>query len=177
MDFENAINKMITYIDSENFISKKYNVYNKEYLKKINELGFLTINFQYGIEKKRNHSKINSTHVEEKAYLTGFLKKDIVDKFLKHISSNPNIIAFSKIETFVKTFMYIPLLLDNNKIIKTTKYTISPRELNNIKKQYNIKDVHDISYIYCIESKFNRLANIKNGLFENIINALENINK
>jgi len=173
--FENAQNKMQEFLYSNVFTSKDPNKLNQEKLVKINKLGFLTTMIQYGNEIKRDHAKLYSTHIEDRAYICGFMQNSCVDRFLKQIKLNPNIIAYKKIVTYIKSSTMIPLSLDNKKIVTNDKPTITPRKLNLLKKISLLEGVDNISLVYCIDIKFNRLANSQYGLFNNVIDTLEKL--
>jgi hypothetical protein len=177
--FEHAQNKFIEFISSDNFTSKDPNKLNQEKLIQINKLGFLTIHIQYGNEIKRNHLDINSTHIEDRAFISGFMKKSMVNNFLKQIRKNSNIIVYEKIVTWYQSPVAIALSLDNKEIILNDKLTISPNKLDQLKKISLLDNVNnnDICLIHCVDIKFNRLANSSNGLFKHVINALEIVNK
>ena len=177
--FENAQIKMVEFISSDKFISKDPNKSNQEKLIQINKLGFFTIQIQYGNEIKRNHTNINSTHIEDRADISGFMKKSMGNKFINQIRKNPNIVVFEKIITWCQSSVEIPLSLDNKKIMLNVKPTISPNKLAQLKKISLLDkiDNNDISLIYCIDIKFNRLGNLSNGLFNHIIEALKIVNK
>jgi len=177
--FANAQNKMIEFMQSDKFTLKDPNKLNQDKLLLINKLGFLTIQIQYGREIIRDHHDINSTHIEDRAYIAGFIKKSMVKQFMKKIKENKNIIACEKIITWIKHSSMIPLSLDDKKIIKNVRPTITPGDYNKLKKSILLDDINDrdISLIYCIDVKFNRLANSQFGIFNHIIKALEAVNK
>ena len=168
MEWINSINKTIKYLENNS-------IHSKEHLTKINNLGFLTTNFQYGLETKRNHLDIKSIHIEDRAYISGFIKNSMRDKFIKEIKSNLNMMAFFTIVTWIKSPIDIDLVLENKQATKIAQVYITPTEFNKLKTQAMIETLEDVSYIYCIDFKFNRKAHCSNGLFENVINALEKV--
>lgn len=143
-------------------------------LKKMNELGFLTIESQAG-------KKVKKYNIIEKAYVKGFMKKQNAEKFIKYLNIYKDKIAFiiypvdNNID--IPPIFDIPLTITKNKnsiTIDTHISTIIPKSVFNMYlKETKISNKEDVVLIFCYDNKWNRLADKPDGLFTEILQALK----
>ena len=176
MEFTDAIDRMIKYLDSDEFRDREDagdTVKSLNFIKKINKKQYLTFDSQEGIlDKKYN--------INERAYIIGFMKKSHAIKYNMNLNSNSNkvaIIIYTVPDSIFKHYEKsydIPLTTQKNKKEACTHMsTIIPDSYYNFeRKQVKINKTEDIVMVLTFDPQWNRNAASKLGLHTDVIKAL-----
>ena len=174
MKFTEAINRMIQYLDSDEFKNREdAEDTNKslKFIKKINKKQYLTFDSQEGILNKKYN-------IHERAYIIGFMKKSHAIKYNKNLNSNSNkvaIILYSVPDSIFKNYEIpydIPLTVEKNKVFTHMATITSNSNFNFERKQVKIDKKEDIVMVLTFDPQWNRKASSKRGLHTDVIKAL-----
>jgi hypothetical protein len=176
MKFKPAQIKAVAKFDDPEFIANIKDedltmVKHLDILKKINQHGYLTTNSQAGRK---------TSTIYERAYIIGFmLKKDAVE-FIKNmnIETDKNAIIIEQNE--LKTESHFDIALSIQKKNKWEIFThmstsVPPNYFYSQQKQLEIDSSEKVVYIFCWDSKWNRNASSKYGLFTEVLKILKTI--
>jgi len=169
--FNNVAKNIAKKLNTNDFINAEdHSHYNKEIfnfcralLIDINNKGFITENSQLGSLEPG---------FEERAYLSGFIKKQYTKRFLKYLNEKCN----NKTAILIKS----PISKLTKKIIVTydagEPFSIFTTNLEEPVIQQMYRDTglsrHQADYILIIDNEFGRLANDYQGLFVDVLDAL-----
>lgn len=150
---------------------------------KINKKGFITTESQGG--KKSTGKTPEGKHytIEERAFVSGFMLEKKAEEFIKTINTktdkNAMFIPHCEDKVYLPPGLDIPLTITNAEGTKTrndiTTHTSSalPKTIWEMyRKQAGINKTEKIVYVFCWDTKWNRNASKKNGLFIDIIKHL-----
>ena len=189
MKFKEALKKSVEMFNSKEFIERVHEedptmVKQLVLLQEINKLELLTENSQAGRFSKGLHYKDNKPYeIHERAYVSGFMLEKKANEFIKqfNILTNKNA-AFIPI---CADTIYLPSSLDipvtysihNNKININTHMSMAlPNSVfESYKKQLKLNKSEKVVYLFCWDTKWNRLASKENGLFKDIIRVLNKL--
>lgn len=173
--FNRAAQNMVNHLSTNTFINAEdHSHYDKELFRfckdlllQINSKGFITENSQLGS---------STPGFEERAYLCGFIRKKYSKRFIKYINEKCN----NKMAVIIKA----PITKATKKIIVTydagEPYSVFTTNLEEkvIKQMYKDNDVSrsQADYILIIDNEFGRIANDYQGLFVDVIDALNHTN-
>jgi hypothetical protein len=169
--FNRAAQNMVNHLSTNTFINAEdHSHYDKELFRfckdlllQINSKGFITENSQIGS---------SNPGFEERAYLCGFIRKEYSKRFIKFINEKCN----NKMAIMIKS----PITKATKKIIVTydagepfSVFTTNLEE-NVIKQMYRDNNIsrRQADYILIIDNEFGRIANDYQGLFVDVIDAL-----
>ena len=198
MKFADAQKKMIEYLSSDEFTSREdaeTTVSSVPILKRIVRGGFLTDNSQEGlIMNGFNPDSKRYYHIEERAYVTGFLKSEKALALVAWINSYTDKVAFvidsdpSKaydtlfFEGDTKLVPSIPVTVEGSsptkgKITKlepaTTLTTRLPEKVVEFqKKNVHINKAEKVFYVAVFDPKYGRKAAGVGGLYADILKGL-----
>jgi hypothetical protein len=190
MKFKDALKRSVEMFESDDFkqrIREEDDTMVKyiTILKEINKHGYITFDSQAGRCRKGKKSYFDSKpyEIKERAYMIGFMKKDIAEKFIKQMGINTD-----------KNALYVPICGDNIEIpraldipltitineketvVSTHTSAVIPQSYANfIKKQVKLSKSEDAVCIVCWDTKWCRSAGDKNGLFTEVLTTLKNI--
>lgn len=186
MKFSDARQRMIKYLQSEDFTSREdAQTTNTDNLIQINKKGFLTENSQEGIL----HSGFNKDTqkyflIKERAYVTGFMKNSEVEEFVNRINNTTDKVAFSIIPSVKEESSFITVTVsasaESKAKLKTTPltpatklFTSLPDEvLKSIKKSVHINQTEAVSLVAVFDPVYGRKATSVKGVFKDILNHL-----
>jgi len=173
--FNRAAQNMVNHLSKNTFINAEdHSHYDKELFRfckdlllQINSKGFITENSQLGS---------STPGFEERAYLCGFIRKTYSKRFIKYINEKCN----NKMAVIIKS----PITKATKKIIVTydagEPYSVFTTNLEEkvIKQMYKDNDISrsQADYILIIDNEFGRIANDYQGLFVDVIDALNHTN-
>lgn len=153
-------------------------------LKEINKYGFLTTNSQAGSHIK-GISKLNGKKYDtsERAYLIGFMEKNRAEQFLKEMSLATDktaiFVPYCSNTVTIPAELDIPLTITKKEGKVTTDTHISvvlPESVwNSYRKEAKINKNEPIVFLLCWDSKWNRNASSKKGLFTDVLSVLKQI--
>lgn len=142
-------------------------------LERINSLGFLTTESQAG---KRRMGRDFEIH--ERAYISGFMLEKQAQEFLKkmNIQTDKNAIFIPYCADGIKlpAGLDIPLTIskDGTEVYTHTSTALPESVWNSFRMQLSIDKHEKIVYIFCWDTKWNRNASSKSGLFQDIVRVL-----
>lgn len=190
MKFRDAQKRAIQLLDSEEF---KQNIIEedptmlKHYstIKEINKSGYITFDSQAGRCHKGKKSFFDGKpyEIKERAYIIGFMKKDVAEKFIKEIGINTDknaiYVPVCGDDIDIPRVLDIPFTITINEkgtIVNThTSVAIPQSYANFIKKQIKLNKSEDVVNIVCWDTKWCRNASDKNGLFTDILKILKTL--
>jgi hypothetical protein len=201
MKFADAQKKMIDYLGSSEFSEREdanTTISSVPILQKIIKKGFITQNSQEGIITSGfNKETQRYYHIEERAYLMGFMKRDDAIKFVEWMNTNTNKISFiihidysKEYENILDKghdgfFSKIPVTVSNSAAKKTdikklypvttilTAYT--PSMIDFTKKTVHLDKSQSVHYIVVIDPVYGRHATSAHGIYKDVIKGLESI--
>jgi len=147
----------------------------------INKKGFITDSSQGGRKTSGIRQDGKKYIMCERAYITGFMLEKKAEKFIKNINletdKNAIHIPYCCNNIYLPPILDIPLTttkIPSNeiKIVTHMSSTIPKKKWDSLRKQLGINKSEKIVYIFCWDTKWNRNASNKNGLFTNIIKQL-----
>lgn len=162
-------------------------------LQKIVKDGMITQNSQEGIISK-GFSKItnNFYKIKERAYLSGFMKRDKSFEFVNWINTYTDKVAFitavipddidSDIRRTTTPIAVTVGVSSKTKIIENpTNYTvdtvipqfIDEDTFHNIKRGSNLKHSENVDLVSIFDPKYGRLASSKDGLYNDVLKGLK----
>jgi hypothetical protein len=173
--FNRATQNMVNHLSTNNFINAEdHSHYDKELFRfckdlliQINSKGFITENSQLGS---------SNPGFEERSYLCGFIRKEYSKRFIKYINEKCN----NKMAVIIKS----PITKATKKIIVTydagEPYSVFTTNLEEkvIKQMYRDNKIsrRSADYILIIDNEFGRIANDYQGLFVDVVDALNHTN-
>jgi hypothetical protein len=189
MKFKDALQNSVKFLSSQEFLERvkeedELMIQHIPKLKEINAHGFLTENSQGG-HKSSGISQLDGRHYEisERAYLTGFmLEKDAVT-FLKkcNLSSDKNVVfvPYCEDSIYIPSSLDIPLTITKKgKETSVSTHTSSALPISvwhSYRKQSHINKSEKIVFLQCWDTKWNRNASSKSGLFTDILRVLKTL--
>lgn len=155
-------------------------------LKEINALGYLTTESQAGRKRSGKHYLDGRPFVmEEKAYISGFMKEKEGAEFIKQmgIQTDKNAIFIPRCQekTVLPASLDIPLTI--TKIggevkVDTHMSSAFPESWwQSQRKEAHINKNEKVVFIECWDNKWNRLASGPSGLFTDVIKVLKEMKK
>ncbi len=188
MKFEDAQKKMITYLSSEEFSNREDAQDTKksiDFLKQIIKKGYITENSQEGSHTKGFNKETKKYYeVEERAYVSGFMKKEQGLAFINSINTNTDKVAFqiqpsqgnvmpdAKIGlTKQRIGSKLPLKSEFT-IVTSFRTSLPMNTIDIVRKQTHISKSEHVMYICCFDPVYGRQASKKNGLYEAILSSL-----
>ena len=181
MRFDDARKATVKYLESDEFKEREDaqdSQTDVPYLIDINRRGFLTQNSQPGNEARgKNPMTGKSYHIEERAYVSGFMKTKQGIEFVRRFN------AFSDKTCYinqvidescapVNTDYWLPLTKSNGEVFTRSSLWIPTETFEFMKKQAKINKSESVVYIMCFDPVWNRKASGRNGLFRDILKAL-----
>lgn len=174
MKFNAAQKRAVETFDDPEFIAKIKDedstmVKHLNILKQINQHGYLTTNIQAGRKMKT---------IYERAYITGFmLKKDAVE-FIKNmnIETDKNAIIIEQNGLKIESNFDIALTIEKKnkwEIFTHMSTSVPPSYFYSQQARLNIDSSEKVVYVFCWDSKWNRNASSKNGLFIDVLKILK----
>lgn len=164
-------------------------------LTKINKKGFITTESQGG--KKSTGKTPEGKHftIQERAFVSGFMLEKKAEEFIKTINTktdkNAMFIPHCEDKVYLPSGLDIPLTITNvagsssrgyrrqsllsgtrNDITTHTSSALPKTIWEMYRKQAGINKTEKIVYVFCWDTKWNRNASKKNGLFIDIIKHL-----
>lgn len=197
MKFADAQKKMITYLKSADFAGRddaQTTVSSVPILEKIIKGGLITIDSQEGVCKSGFEEVSRKFYrFEERAYVSGFMKRDAAKDFVQRFNSESNKIAFivqnEPRPGFYEEFWAsktatpsIPVTVQGSATTKagikelepaTQAPTVLPSKLIDFqKKEAHLNKSEAVEMVYCIDPVYCRKASAANGLYKDILKAL-----
>ncbi len=199
MKFEDAKKRMVKYLTSEEFKTREDAENTQDsvpILIKIIQHGFITDNSQEGsISNGYNLDTKMYYHIEERAYVTGFMKQEKARAFVEWINSYTDKVALiihsepsKEFETLfyegdVKAIPSIPVTIQGSSKTKgaitalhpfSKLSTILPTKIVDFeRKQVHINKSERVEYVQVFDPKYGRKATSKQGLYADILKGLE----
>ena len=198
MKFAAAIKKSITYLSSDEFKGRddaETTVASIPTLIKINKGGFLTDNSQEGlILKGKNPETKKSYVIKERAYVSGFMPHAAAPKFVEHVNTFSDKVAFiiysNPSPAFEKAFMSGPVdelpkvtltisSLGQTPFKEDTKtFTSLPTKIVNFQKEaVHLNTSEPVDYVQVFDPQYGRKASAPNGLYKAILAGLSKAHK
>lgn len=188
MKFNDALDHSIKMFSSSSFIQRIKDEDDKmlqhlNILKKINNLGYLTTESQAGLKRKGLRNDNKHYEIFERAYLTGFMLEKNAIEFIKKMSiytdKNTMFVPYCNNNVYVPGNLDIPLTISRiNKEITVETHTsaVLPEYVWDMyRKQAHINKSEKIVFIICWDSKWNRNASGRDGLFTDIVRILRKL--
>jgi hypothetical protein len=189
MTFGDAKKKAIAMFESPEFIESLRGedptmIKQLPLLKEINKHNFLTENSQAGRFSKGKSWKDGKLYEEsEKAYITGFMLEKDAETFIKNMSihTDKNVIFVPMCEDSInipsKLDIPVTIVEKGGKIeVNTHMSSAIPKSLGeSFKKQMGIDKSVNVVYLFCWDTKWNRLASGKDGLFTDVLKVLKTL--
>ena len=189
MTFSHAKKKAIDMFESPTFIERIRGedptmVKQIPLLKEINKHNFLTQNSQAGRFSKGNHWKTGKPYeISERAYIVGFMLEKDATTFINNMGINTDknaiLIPMCEDDVYTPSNLAIPLTITEigGNIEVNTHYpsALPKREGDNYKKIMGIDKSVKVVFIFCWDTKWNRLASGKNGLFTDVLKVLKTL--
>lgn len=189
MKFKDAQKRAIKLFETEEFISGLREedptmLYQIPLLKEINKLGFLTENSQAGRFSKGRHYKDNNPYeIHERAFVSGFMLEKRAEEFIKsfNLTTNKNAvfvpICGDTIDLPASLDIPVTYSVHNNNTTVSTHMSMAlPNSIfEAYKKQLKLNKTENVVYIFCWDTKWDKLASKKDGLFNSIINVLSKL--
>ena len=198
MKFINAQTKIIKYLKSSDFSNREDaqdTIPSIPILEKIISNGFISEGSQEGIYKSGYNAKTKMYYkIKERAYLSGFMKRDKARKFVERLNTETNKIAFivqiDSSDAFNKLFYEgvpeavssIPVTVENSATIKSgikslypfskIKLVIPLQAFNFMKKLAYLDKRNRVEYVVCIDAVYCRRASSVNGLYKDVLKFL-----
>jgi len=186
MKFNDAKLKAVEKFESSKFIQRIHEedpimLKHLSILKDINKYGLITTNSQAGYKRKSTNTNTIQYEICERAFITGFMLKKDASKFIKNVNilTDKNAVYVPKTDNNVKlpSSLDIPLTITKkNLIIDITTHTslAYPKSQMEIElKSVNLDD-NNCVFIICWDTKWNRNASSKTGLFTDVLKILQN---
>lgn len=200
MKFDEARKAMVKYFDSDEFKDRedaKTTLPAIKVLQEINKAGFLTTNSQTGEDSSGfNPDTKNYYRIKERSYLDGYMKKEKAIKFIDHINTYTDKIAYfvygNPDPAFEKLYFgpdknavpSIPVTVSGTSkksvgdIDDLSAYTRLPTTLPQstfdfYKSHAKINKSEDVHWVSVIDSVYGRHALKKDGLFTVVLEALK----
>ena len=196
-----AQTKMIEYLKSSDFSNREDSqdtLTSITTLEKIIKNGFISTGSQEGIYNSGYNAETKRYYKsKERAYLSGFMKRNKARKFVERLNSETNKIAFiiqiDPTKSFDKLFnegnpeavSSIPITVENSSSKKSgikTLYPFSKIKLvlpkstfNFMKKSAYLTKKDLVEYVECIDPVYCRRANGVNGLYKDVLKVLMEI--
>jgi hypothetical protein len=188
MKFADAKKKTIQMFESDDFKQRIREedptmIKHLDILKEINKCGYLTIESQAGRCHKGAKSFFDGKpyEIKERAYISGFMKRNEAEKFIKVMGINTdknavyNPICDDTID--IPSSLDIPLTItiqkDKTEVSTHTSVAIPKSYADMLRKQVKLDKSEDVVYVVCWDTKWCRSASDKNGLFTDILKILK----
>ena len=189
MTFGDAKKRAITMFESSTFIDRIRDedpsmVKHLPLLKEINKHNFLTETSQAGrFSNGKSWNDGKPYEMSERAYILGFMLEKDAEKFIKHMGIHTD-----------KNAMFVPICENSNvfvgklnipvtivkkggKIEVETRLfpALSKTQEDSYKKLMGIDKSTKVVFISCWDTKWNRLASGKDGLFTDVLKVLKTL--
>lgn len=197
-NFRRVQRKIIRYLGSQEFKERgdaDSTQSSVPILQQIVKLGYLTNNSQEGnINNSYNNKTKTYSREEERAYVSGFMQPDKARNFIEYINTYTDKVAFiiynEPSDEFYNLFIsttYIPSIAltisgsskSPNNIpmsINSKTFPVLPSKIiESEKEQLNLHIQDQLEYVECFDPLYGRLATSNRGLYNDVLNALENI--
>jgi len=200
MKFKDAQTKMIEYLNSSDFSNREDaqdTVSSIAILEKIISNGFITDNSQEGMCKSGYNTEIKRYYrIEERAYLSGFMKRETARKFVERLNTETNKIAFitqiDSTEEFDKLFYTtpravsgIPVTVENSATTESgikklypfsiIKLVLPISAFNFAKKNAYLNKTEVVEHVVCIDPVYCRKATSVKGIYKDVLKILASI--
>jgi len=191
MKFTDAKKKIIQMFDSDNFKQRirdedRTMIRHLDILKEINKYGYLTTESQAGrkcYKGKKSYFDGKPYEIKERAYISGFMKKDNAEKFIKEMGiytdKNALFTPICNDDISIPASLDIPLTItiqqDKTEVSTHTSSVIPKSYADMLRKQVKLSKSEDVVYIFCWDTKWCRNASNKNGLFTDILKVMKKI--
>jgi hypothetical protein len=197
MKFTDAQTKVIEYINSSDFLDRsdtQDTIASISILEKIIKGGFLTDGSQEGMCKSGYNTETNKYYrIEERAYVSGFMKKENARKFVERFNTETEKIAFiiqidstNDFDTLFYTkpsaVSSIPVTVSNSATTRSGIKSLYPdssiklvwpiNTLNAIKQNVYLNKGEAVEYVVCIDPVYCRKGTNVKGLYKDIIKIL-----
>lgn len=197
MKFADAQTKMIEYLKSSDFSNRedsKDTISSISMLEKIIKNGFITTNSQEGICKSGYNKETDRYYrIEERAYLSGFMKNDLAKKFVERINTETDKIAYitqivpgKEFDTFfyenMKDISFIPVTVSGFSSTKSgiknlypdssLNLTLPTNIFNHSKKNAHLNKDEAVHEVQCIDPVYCRKATSVKGLYKDVLQIL-----
>lgn len=140
----------------------------KDLLIQINNKGFITENSQLGSSEQG---------FEERCYLCGFIKKEYTTQFLKYLNEKcNNKIAIKMKSPITKSTKRIIVTYDAGEPFSVFTTNLEEKYIKQIYRDNNVSR-SEADYILIIDNEFGRIANDYQGLFVDVIDALNYVHQ
>jgi hypothetical protein len=149
----------------------------------INKSGYLTTESQAGRCHKGKKSYVDGKpyEIRERSYLTGFMKKDTAENFIKamgiYTDKNAVYIPICEDSVNLPSELDIPLTItikkDKTEINTHTSTAIPKSYGNHLIKELKLNKSEDVVCIICWDTKWCRSASSTNGLFTDVLKCLK----
>jgi hypothetical protein len=162
---------------------------------KINKKGFITTESQGGKKSTGKTQEGKHYTIQERAFVSGFMLEKKAEDFIKIINTetdkNAMFIPHCEDKVYLPSGLDIPLTITNvagtssrgyrrqsllsgnkNEITTHTSNVLPKTIWEMYRKQAGINKTEKIVYVFCWDTKWNRNASKKNGLFIDIIKHL-----
>ncbi len=190
MKFGDAQKKSIQMFESDDFKQRIHEedpsmIKHLSVLKEINKRGYLTTESQAGRCRKGAKSFFDGKpyEIKERAYICGFIKKDVAEKFIKEMGINTDknavFIPICDDNIDIPRALDIPLTItiqkDKTEVNTHTSAAIPKSYAEQLRKEKKLNKSEYVVYVVCWDTKWCRNASDKNGLFTDILKILKNI--
>jgi hypothetical protein len=197
MKFTDAQTKLIEYLSSSDFLHREDThdtIASIPILENIIKGGFLTENSQEGMCKSGYNTETKRYYrIEERAYLSGFIKRENARKFVEQFNTETDKIAFIIQIDSTKAFdtlfykepsavSSIPVTVSNSATTRSGIKSLYPdssvklvwpiRTLNAIKQSVYLNKGEAVEYVVCIDPMYCRKGTSVKGLYKDILKLL-----
>jgi|LauGreDrversion4_2_1035121.scaffolds.fasta_scaffold98016_2 hypothetical protein len=185
MKFTDAQDKAVKMLSSKEFIERvkeedETMLEHLDTLKNINKNGYITVNSQAGRKEKGKSFQTGKPYeMIERAYTIGFMQESKASIFIKNMSftdKNAAFVPYCDDKMHLPSSLDIPLTITktegHTRIETHTSLTLPESVWQHYRKQAGISKGEKIVFITCWDTKWNRNASTKNGLFSEILKAL-----
>jgi hypothetical protein len=186
MKFQEAKNKAAKLLKSKDFIERVKDedetmLRHLTILQKINQAGFLTTESQAGKKQTgKSYDDGKKYVISERAFVSGFMVEKKAIEFIKEINlktdKNAVYVPYCADDVYIPSNLDIPLTItkkNGKEEIITHASTALPKSMwEFFRKQAKINKTEKIVYVFCWDTKWNRDASSKTGLFTDIYKIL-----
>ncbi len=181
MRFDDARKASVKYLESNEFKEREDAEDSQKdlpFLIQMNKHGFLTNNSQPGNEARGKSPMTGKPyHIEERAYVSGFMKTKEGIEFVKKFNANSDKTCFinqviDEDCAPVNTDYWLPLTVSNGEAFTRSSLWIPTQTFDFMKKIAKINKSESVVYIMCFDPLWNRKGISKKGLFHDILKAL-----
>ena len=152
-------------------------------LQEINRLGFLTTESQAGLPRRGIQPLTQKKQeIQERAYITGFMKEDLAQEFIKKMGiqtdKNAVYIASCSDDVQIPSSLDIPLTIakvgGETKVHTHTSVVQPKSHVDFLKRELHLDKREKVVAVLCWDPQWNRNAGGKSGLFTQVLESLKN---